>query len=57
MKNSILENGICHRIAIQTPKFLAALPTCQDGVENHVNLDGLLSCDKVSLVRLLIVFH
>lgn len=55
MKNSILENGICHRIAIQTPKFLAALR--QDGVENHVNLDGLLSCDKVSLVRLLIVFH
>ena len=33
-KSSILEEVICYRIAIQTLKFLAALPTRQDGVEN-----------------------
>ena len=35
MKSSILEEAICHRIPIQTLLFLIALPTYQDGIENH----------------------
>ena len=35
MQNSILEEVICYRIPIQTLKFLTALPTRQDGVENR----------------------